>query len=250
MHHLEGILVRLPQNMEKWQMFPTWCRKRTWRSNLERKAQGPAAGQSLLPVSTPCFPALTQCCKVLALHRGYLPKLLFHRAPCQDVLLSPLKDTCQGHLIALTEGWLQVLPGSPKAKCQNVLLPQENPAKEPCGASQKAFSTRSPIGAKPWASPGTHRGTSKSLNLCAEQETSLHSDVKEGVSPPALVGALILVSVSKAFARVCPLQQMRGSNISSRIGKGSNILKISESQRVPWVVWVNQMFSSVLCFPL
>lgn len=132
MHHIEGILVRLPQNIEKWQMFPTWCRKRTWRSNLELKAQEPAAGQSLLPVSTPCFPALTQCCKVLALHRGYLPKLLFHRAPCQDVLLSPLKPPVKGT-------WLPSL----RADCRHCQVPRRLNAKT-CSSRRRTLP-RSPV---------------------------------------------------------------------------------------------------------
>lgn len=129
---MEGILVRLLQNVEKWQMFPIWCRKRTWRSNLECKAQGPAAGQSLLPVSTPCFPPLTQCCKVLALHRGYLPKLLFHRAPCQDVLLSPLKPPVKGT-------WVPSL----RADCGDCQVPWRLNAKT--SSSRRRTVPRSPV---------------------------------------------------------------------------------------------------------
>lgn len=39
-HCTEGILVRIPQSMEKQKVFPTWHREGTWNSNVECKAKG------------------------------------------------------------------------------------------------------------------------------------------------------------------------------------------------------------------
>lgn len=69
------------------------------------------------------------------------------------------------------------------------------------------------------ASPGTHSGVAKTLNIYAEQESSLHSDVKGGVSAPALAQHSDFGLCIKSLCRVGSLQQMRASHISSQIAK-------------------------------
>lgn len=93
MYYMEGIWGRLPQSTGNWQVIPSWHRKGKQSSSFGCKVQSwsvpSACHLTVLPSSKGDQ-------RLLALHKGDLPRLLALLVACQDVLLPPFRPPLKG----------------------------------------------------------------------------------------------------------------------------------------------------------